>query len=239
MGKIRTDTSLPSEAPNSVGFSVEISTEGGLLIDWTIPGPQTSQYTEFSLFCITWQPVVLSAHSDLLFLGLPTSEFSSPKIIYHVVEQKRRLHPISHLGFFLPNALVGITDYSSIWELFASALFFSFLSGGSDDKECLQCRRPGFDPWVGKIPWGREWPCTPVFLLGEFHGQRNLAGYSPWGRKDSDMTEWLTLPLFMHIELDVCENKAIKFSRLIFRLKETIFFLKFSQSTFIWKNKVH
>ena len=37
-----------------------------------------------------------------------------------------------------------------------------------------------FDPWIGKIPWGRKWQLTPVFLSGEFHGQRSLAGYSPW-----------------------------------------------------------
>jgi len=36
---------------------------------------------------------------------------------------------------------------------------------------------------VGKIPWRREWQPTPVFLSGEFHGQRNLVGYSPWGHK--------------------------------------------------------
>jgi len=47
----------------------------------------------------------------------------------------------------------------------------------------------GFDLWVGKIPWRRRWPPTPVFLHGEVHGQRNLLGYSPWGHKDSDMTE--------------------------------------------------
>ena len=57
---------------------------------------------------------------------------------------------------------------------------------------CLQCRRHGFDPWVGKIPWRREWQPTPVFLPGELHGQRSLAGYSPWGRKESDTTERLT-----------------------------------------------
>ena len=38
-------------------------------------------------------------------------------------------------------------------------------------------------------PWRREWLPTPVFLLGKFHGQRRLAGYSPWGRKESDTTE--------------------------------------------------
>ena len=45
---------------------------------------------------------------------------------------------------------------------------------------CLQFWRPGFDPWVGKIPWRRKWPPAPVFLPGEFHGKRSLAGYCPW-----------------------------------------------------------
>ena len=49
-------------------------------------------------------------------------------------------------------------------------------------------QRPRFDPWVGKIPWRRKWQLTPVFLPGEFHGQKGLAGYSPWGRKESDTT---------------------------------------------------
>ena len=51
---------------------------------------------------------------------------------------------------------------------------------------------PGIDPWVGKIPWRREWQLTPVFLPGEFHGQRNLVGYSTLGHKKSDTTERLT-----------------------------------------------
>ena len=50
-------------------------------------------------------------------------------------------------------------------------------------------RRPGFDPWVGKIPWRRAWPPTPVFLPGESHGQRSLVGCSPWDHKESDTTE--------------------------------------------------
>ena len=45
----------------------------------------------------------------------------------------------------------------------------------------LQCGIPRFDPWVGKIPWRREQLPTPVFWPGELHGQRSLAGYSPWG----------------------------------------------------------
>ena len=59
----------------------------------------------------------------------------------------------------------------------------------------LQCGRSGFDPWVGKIPWRKEWLTIPVELPREFQGQRSLEGYSPWGRKESDTTESLSLSL--------------------------------------------
>ena len=66
--------------------------------------------------------------------------------------------------------------------------------GGSDSKEsACQCRRPRFNPWVGKIPWRRKWQLIPIFLPGESHGQRSLVGYSPWGHKELVTTEWLTL----------------------------------------------
>ena len=55
--------------------------------------------------------------------------------------------------------------------------------------QCRRHKRCRFDPWEGKIPWRRAWPRTPVFLPGESCGQRSLAGYSPWGGKDSDTTE--------------------------------------------------
>ena len=53
-------------------------------------------------------------------------------------------------------------------------------------------RRPGLDPWVEKIPWRRAGQPTPVSLPRELHGQRSLADYSPWGHKESDMTEQLS-----------------------------------------------
>ena len=46
-----------------------------------------------------------------------------------------------------------------------------------------------FDPWVGKVPWRREWKPTPVFLPGEFHGWKSFMDYSPWDLKESDTTE--------------------------------------------------
>ena len=62
---------------------------------------------------------------------------------------------------------------------------------------CLQCRRLEFDPWVGKIPWRRKWHPIPVLLPGKFHGQKSLAGYGPWGCKESDTTELLHLMSFI------------------------------------------
>ena len=56
---------------------------------------------------------------------------------------------------------------------------------------CQRYGRPGFGPWVGKIPWGRKRLPTPVFWPGEFHGL-----YSPRGPKELDTAEWLSLPLF-------------------------------------------
>ena len=59
-----------------------------------------------------------------------------------------------------------------------------------------QCRRPRtcrFDPWIRKIPWRRAWQPTPVFLPGKYDGQRRLVGCSPWGHRESDTTEWLSI----------------------------------------------
>ena len=57
-------------------------------------------------------------------------------------------------------------------------------TGGKEPTcQCRSLRRRRFDPWVGKISWRRAWQPTAVFLPGESHGQRSLAGYSPWGYK--------------------------------------------------------
>ena len=71
------------------------------------------------------------------------------------------------------------------------------VSGKESTCQCRWCSRLGFNPWVGKIPWKRKWQPTPVFLPGKFQGQRNLVGYSWWGRKESDTTERLS----MHIHI--------------------------------------
>ena len=62
-------------------------------------------------------------------------------------------------------------------------------------KNLLAVQEIGSIPGLGKIPCRRKWPPTPVFLPGEFRGQRSLAGYNPWGRKEWDTTDRLTLSL--------------------------------------------
>ena len=76
--------------------------------------------------------------------------------------------------------------------LLGHIVVLGFPGGTSGTEPICQCRRhkrTKFAPWVRKIPWRREWQPTPVFLPGEFHGQRSLVGYSPWGCKESDKTE--------------------------------------------------
>ena len=84
------------------------------------------------------------------------------------------------------------SSFSECWalsQLFHSPLWKKVVSGKESAGQCRGRKRHGFNPWGGKIPWRKKWQPTPVFLPGEFHGYRSLAGYSPWGHKVSDMTK--------------------------------------------------
>ena len=63
---------------------------------------------------------------------------------------------------------------------------------GGPDCSLLAMQETWVQSQVRKIPWRRKWQPTPVFLPGKSHGQRSLVGYSPWGHKESDMTEQRT-----------------------------------------------
>ena len=100
----------------------------------------------------------------------------------------------------------------------------------------LQCRRLRFYPWVGKITWKRAWQPIPVFLCGESYGQKSLAIYHPWGRKEWDPAEvtehthtqhaqnwcafwFLDIPLSgMELSLFLC-NKIIRIFKAIASIK--------------------
>ena len=72
----------------------------------------------------------------------------------------------------------------------------SHFPGGSSSKEptcqCRRCKRRGFDPWVGKIPWRGAWQPTPVFSPGESHGQGSLKGYVHRVAKNQTWLKWLS-----------------------------------------------
>ena len=78
---------------------------------------------------------------------------------------------------------VSRTSQQPCWTSFELHCSLRWHSGRQSACQCRRCKRLGFDPWAGKIPWSRKWQPTPGFLPGKSHGQRSLAGYSPWGCK--------------------------------------------------------
>ena len=85
-------------------------------------------------------------------------------------------------------SLQDYTDYFHCPENYLdSSYLLGGFPGGANDKEsacqCRRCKRCGFDSWVRKIPWKREWLPTPVFLPKESHGPRSLVSYNPQGRR--------------------------------------------------------
>ena len=94
-------------------------------------------------------------------------------------------------------------------ELNWKGFFSGFPHGAGGKESACQCRRykrRGFDPWVSKIPWGRAWQPTLVFLPGESHGQRSPVGYSLQGCKESNTTEHTCTKRFFKSTWN-CPNK--------------------------------
>ena len=85
---------------------------------------------------------------------------------------------------------------------------------------CLQCGRPGFNPWIGKIPWRRERLPTPVFWPREFYEL-----YSPWGHKESDMTEWLSLHFTSSLFFILFSSWLDNFKWSVFEFTDSFFHL--------------
>ena len=117
------------------------------------------------------------------------------------------------------------------------------LPGGTGGKEpTCQCRRTKsrqFDPWVKKIPWRRKCQPTPVFLPGKSHGQRSLAGYSPWGCKESDSTEHTCPPTHIHslLVILVSYSYLTKYHKLsALNLLSHIFFSLWVQKSKFWQD---
>ena len=98
------------------------------------------------------------------------------------------ISPHSDCGFHTTaGAEPGLVDVSCA----KGQISFPYLSPGGSVVENLTANAGDVDsiPGVRKIPWRRKWQPTPAFLPRKSHGPRSLAGYNPWGRKESDMTE--------------------------------------------------
>ena len=79
----------------------------------------------------------------------------------------------------LTTVLMVVMTFHSSCLLFTEPTYKSSGRWLSGKESACPWRRHGFDPWVGKLPWRKEWQSTPVFLSGKSHGQRSLVGYSP------------------------------------------------------------
>ena len=97
----------------------------------------------------------------------------------------RDMVEFSRLGGLIGNYDRVAKSRTPIWLYHRTCSLLGF-TGGSAGKESA-CNAG--DPGSGRFPWRRTWLSTLVFLPGEFHGHRSLAGYHLWGRKESDMTE--------------------------------------------------
>ena len=102
------------------------------------------------------------------------------KLLFHILFPLRLLHNIEQS--FLCSTVgprwwsIVNTEVCTFWQAPQVAPVVKNPPAIAGDR-----KRYRFNPWVGKIPWRRKWQPTPVFFLGESHGQRSLAGYSPRG----------------------------------------------------------
>ena len=109
-------------------------------------------------------------HHGLQHARLPCPS-PSPRACLNSSPSSRWCHPT------ISSSVVPFSCLQSFPESGSFLISWLFASGGlpwcSDGKSvCLQCGRPGFNPWVRKIPWRRKWQPTPVLLPGKSHGQR-------------------------------------------------------------------
>ena len=100
----------------------------------------------------------------------------------HLVNIFLELFLIVCVHMFTLSIYLSIISHSHLYNFTSVCLNKGFpdgVSGKEHNSQCRRHKRHRFDPWVGKIPWKRAWQPTPVFLPGESHRQRSLAGYSP------------------------------------------------------------
>ena len=108
---------------------------------------------------------------------------------YHYFCLSSNPNSIPYWICFLYDSVPSCRKRQMCFHLFSSWGFPGGTSGKESAGQCRRHKRCKFDPWVRKIPWRRAWQPTAVFLPGESHGQRSLAGYNAYGCTELDRTE--------------------------------------------------
>ena len=107
-------------------------------------------------------------------------------MIFKVVKEKKK-------SMVIPPWTRPISSDLRNWAESGLLVFWGFLGGANcQEPTCRRHKRRGFDPWIGKIPWRHNNPLQ-YSCLENPHGRRSLAGYSPWGRYESDRHDWIDL----------------------------------------------
>ena len=124
--------------------------------------------------------------------------------------------------FFLNQSSCTFNNFTG--RLFKETGFPGGASGKEPDCHHSRHKWPGFDPWVRRIPWRRKWQSSPVFLPGESHGLRSLAGYGAWVAKSWTLVKQLRFKEVTFQLVDLFSSVAFLFSIfLIFRSKYDCF----------------
>ena len=129
-------------------------------------------------------------------MGLPRLNQGVGRTVF-LSGSSRQMHFLASVPFSIFQASIGRSNprCNAIFHILTFLLSLlrlmtHIVPSGSDGKEsACNAKHSGLDPWVRKIPWRRAWQPTPALLPGESHGQKSLVDYSPWGHKESDMTE--------------------------------------------------
>ena len=153
---------------------------------YSTPGsPVLRCLLEFVQIYVHWVSDTISSSATLFFYlqSFPASG-SFPM---------NRLFASSRQKYWRFNFSISLSNEHSGWIFFRIDWFGLLIVQGTLKKSSPAPLFKSINSLVlSLLYWRREWQSIPVFLPGESHGQRSLAGYSPWGHKESDTTEWLS-----------------------------------------------